>query len=410
MTFQGGGPVVFLHVGGPKTGTTYLQEVLWANRATLRRSGVLYPGRGPGAQFLAAQDLMDTTFHGYRHPGMASAWDRIVADVAAAPGTAVLSHELLSLATPAAVARTMRSLSFAAEVHVVYTMRDLARQIPSVWQEDLKNQHAVPFRRFVRGLRGDDPDPHWLCELFWRWQNPVAILRTWAAALPPEQVHVVTVPPPGASPTLLWERFARTVGIDPDTVGIDLRRPANPSLGVVEANVLRRLNAALGKDFDWPTYEQWVKAAVAGHILGSRPRQLPLRLPVEEHDWVHAWAVQAVAELTTAGYDVVGDLAEVVPAPPAGDVPQRHPDEATPREMLDAAVDVLAALVRTMSGQPARDSTDEKTGADVPPPAEMLPPMVLLRLAVQRLSKDHRSVAVLRSALAIAKSARRRTE
>jgi hypothetical protein len=34
---------VFLHVGSPKTGTTYLQGVLWRNREALRRQGLLLP-------------------------------------------------------------------------------------------------------------------------------------------------------------------------------------------------------------------------------------------------------------------------------------------------------------------------------------------------------------------------------
>jgi hypothetical protein len=32
---------VFLHIGAPKTGTTYLQDVLWSNKAELSRRGVL---------------------------------------------------------------------------------------------------------------------------------------------------------------------------------------------------------------------------------------------------------------------------------------------------------------------------------------------------------------------------------
>lgn len=38
-------PVIYLHIGAPKTGTTYLQNVLWRNRERLRTDGLLYPGR-----------------------------------------------------------------------------------------------------------------------------------------------------------------------------------------------------------------------------------------------------------------------------------------------------------------------------------------------------------------------------
>jgi superfamily II DNA helicase RecQ len=36
---------VFLHIGLPKTGTTYLQTVMWADRDRMRAQGVLLPGR-----------------------------------------------------------------------------------------------------------------------------------------------------------------------------------------------------------------------------------------------------------------------------------------------------------------------------------------------------------------------------
>ena len=36
---------IFLHVGTPKSGTTYLQAVLWQNADALKSEGLLLPGR-----------------------------------------------------------------------------------------------------------------------------------------------------------------------------------------------------------------------------------------------------------------------------------------------------------------------------------------------------------------------------
>ena len=35
---------IFLHIGLPKTATTYLQSILWASREQLERDGVRLPG------------------------------------------------------------------------------------------------------------------------------------------------------------------------------------------------------------------------------------------------------------------------------------------------------------------------------------------------------------------------------
>ena len=52
--------VVYLHVGSPKTGTTYIQDRLALNRAHLARHDVRYPIGARGDMFHAALDLTDS--------------------------------------------------------------------------------------------------------------------------------------------------------------------------------------------------------------------------------------------------------------------------------------------------------------------------------------------------------------
>ena len=70
--------VVHLHIGAPKTGTTYLQDRLMLNAASLSRHGVTVPGPRTGRtdtfHFRAALDLLDQDWGGA--PGHAKgAWD-----------------------------------------------------------------------------------------------------------------------------------------------------------------------------------------------------------------------------------------------------------------------------------------------------------------------------------------------
>ena len=57
---------VYLHVGAPKTGTTYVQDRLALNAASLRRHGYRYPTGPHGDMFLAALDLLDRPWGGMR--------------------------------------------------------------------------------------------------------------------------------------------------------------------------------------------------------------------------------------------------------------------------------------------------------------------------------------------------------
>lgn len=330
---------VFLHVGTPKTGTTYLQDLLWRNRRELDRRGVCYPGKLREAHFLAAMDLQGATVDEVGDLNLPLAWDRLVAEVAAARGTVVVSHELFSPMEPDRIERALQAFG-SAELHIVCTARDLGRQLPAAWQEDLKNRHTLGFSEFLDAVR-DPVNGHWLGELFWRMQDVPDVLCRWAGTLPPQRVHVVTVPPPGSAPEQLWRRFAEVLGVRPD--GLD-DSPAEPnrSLSPAEAQLLRRLNLALPPDLPWRVYERTVRRELID-ALARRPSGAGrCTVPPDHVPWMTEQAKQMVTELADAGYQVVGDLDDLLPTvAPAG----ADPDEVTDSEVLDVALDATRDIV-----------------------------------------------------------------
>jgi hypothetical protein len=301
-------PTVFLHIGVAKTGTTYLQSVLWHNRRTLERQGLRYAARHPADHFRASVDLRQRPFAGEHATLVPGAWD-VTAELAAeAPDRAVVSHETLTRTRTAQVRRAAESLR-TADLHVVLTLRDLGRQVPAVWQEQVKNRSVVRYEQFLHDI-ADRPDsrPH---RHFWEAQDVLGVLQRWGTAVPPEKVHVVTVPQPGAAAGLLWERFAWVLGVDPRSVDTDVPT-SNVSLGVVEAELLRRLNAGMKDRMDWPTYEAQVKRRLSER-LAARSSSPRLAVPAERRTWVKEQAQRIVDGLHAGGYDVVGDLDELLP-------------------------------------------------------------------------------------------------
>lgn len=331
---------VFLHVGTPKSGTTYLQEVLWGNRDRLRSAGVLYPGDRPDAQFLATLDLRDLSYH-EPDPATPGSWHRLTTQARAWDGTTVISHEMLASADADAVARAMASLA-GTEVHVVVTARALARQIPAVWQEDVKNRGSQTFGEFARDLR--DRADTYFATTFWGYQDLPAILDTWGADLPPERVHVLPIPHNGSRDGL-WRRFADLIGVDPSVADGTLA-VQNASMGAAETNVLRLLNDEDAMAvLDWRAYDALVKTFLAVDVLAERPGAEPLRLPAEEREWVGQWSKDTIETLRAAGYAVDGDLDDLMPAPATGREPT-HPDAVSDAEVRAAAVHALAATLR----------------------------------------------------------------
>ena len=333
---------VLVHVGAPKTGTSFVQDVLWLNRELLAEQGILYPADRFDEHFLAALDLLELQWGGLENQAV-GAWDRLATRVREWDGTVVVSHEILATASRPQVRRALESFGDA-EVHVVLSARDLVRQIPAEWQENVKHRRTLGYGDFLDRIT----DPERAGELaswFWGVQEVPDILDRWAASIPRDRVHLVTVPPPGAPPGLLWERYSRAFGLD-DVDGLELDlavERANPSLGVPETALVRRINRAANRVLDPPDYRPLVRELLAHQTLSRRTSSPRLQLPPRLYPWAAELARSWVEEIQTRGYDVVGDVSDLLGAPPDG--AYADPDAPRERAVAGAAVDAIKALL-----------------------------------------------------------------
>jgi hypothetical protein len=168
------------------------------------------------------------------------------------------------------------------------------------------------------------------------------ILDRWAGDLPPAQVHVVTVPPPGGPPRLLWKRFCVAFGLDGLELDLEGER-TNPSLGAPETALVRRINRAANRRLNPADYRPLVRELLAHQTLSRRTGSPRLALPPDAHPWVSAMTASWVAEIERRGYDVVGDLHDLAGAPPVSSY--ADPDNPSERLVAAAAVDALTALL-----------------------------------------------------------------
>jgi hypothetical protein len=340
--------VVYLHVGAPKTGTTYLQERLRLNRATLAEHDVHYPVGTRHDMFGAALDLIDKPWGGEREV-FRGEWDNLVGRVRRARRTAVVTHEILAAARTEQVARAMRDLA-GAEVHLVYSARDLARQIPAEWQESVKHSHRKPFKRYLdRVTKAQRRDPKlW----FWRVHGLPDVLTRWSAGLPPERVHLVTVPQRGAPRDELWLRYCRAFDLDP-AFAPDDDVFGNPSLGIDETALLRYLNRRLKRaGLDRGSYGKLVRQLLVHETLAQRPDMRRVTLPPGVRGWAEEVAEEWVDWVQGAGIDVIGDLDDLRPRFPPEDETWADPDRPRNRRMTDAALDALVVALLELAERP----------------------------------------------------------
>lgn len=327
---------VVLHIGTPKTGTSMIQDLLARNATTLRKQqGVLVPGGAFDHQYRAGLDLLDAP-----SDDNAGAWDRVATEVRRHDGVAIISNELLTRAAPEQIQRAADALQ-PAELDVVISVRDLARQVASGWQEAVKHRATLSFEAFVQGLHADPPRRR-VARGFWDVQDWSAAAERWAARCGAARVHLVTVPPAGTDPHVLRDRLLSAMGIDPAWVPIPAER-LNTRLGAVETKVLRGINARNKPDaLDAGQYAEFVRDRLVRELAERSVDPVRIALAPVEHQWVAGISERWVAAATAAGYNVVGDLADLTPQVD----PQWHdPDDVAADAELDAAYSAIDALL-----------------------------------------------------------------
>ena len=326
---------VFFHVGLPKTGTTYLQTLLWANKDELAAQGVLLPGESVREHLWASGAVREDPKLDRRGEDAPGAWDRLVEEIRAWPDTALVSHEFFAAASAEQVRRACDQLG-GADVHVVVTARDMVSLVTARWQEYVKNGSTVDVDGYPK-REETAPQSEW----DWGTLDLADVLDRWGAHLPADHVHVITLPRPSEPRDALWQRFADVVGIDTSRCD-DSDTTVNESLGVVEVELLRRVNGVLVDFKSAQDRGNWIRSYLAQGKLVPRRGERFWPSP-ERVKQLRVRGDKVVDDLVPRGYEVVGDIDRL--RTPAELPERRHPDSVTDGEMLDAAVATIAAML-----------------------------------------------------------------
>lgn len=325
---------VFVHIGLPKTATSYLQTILWSNRDLLAGRGLVLPGSERRDHLWASRTVRQDPHQDHAPERHRSAWQRILDELASTRGTGLISHEFFAAASAEQAQEMVRALP-TDEVHLVVTAREPLGLFTASWQESLKNGSTTPMPEYARKVSQRST-------AIWNWRtlDLRLVLRRWARAVPPERIHVLVLDP-SAPREDVWERFAGIVGTD--TTGVDLSGSfPNTSMGVAEAETLRRINGSLEgftKAFDKGVY---LRSFLADERLVPRrgDRFWPEPDQVEE---CRRRGEDAVEHLGSAPFDVVGDT-EHLRVPEKLEV-RRSTTSVTEQEVAAVAVDLAATML-----------------------------------------------------------------
>ena len=298
----------YIHVGCRKSGTSALQAAIRGSVDEMSEQGLGLPLAErvdhyngiltPLTSFGADEEVP---------PRVHKAMDRLVSTMSATPGSRLLltMEDLAELSARQATV-LVDALKDEFEVHVIITARDWARQIPSEWQQDVKQRSVLPYVDFVEAVRKRTPDS----DNYYARQDVPEIAARWGAQLPPERVHVVAVPQ-GHDGNRLFELFGGLLGLDPSSLHSAGGR--NPSLGYEQAETLRRINVALGDRLT--NFRRDYRFAVRTFIYHGALRGkkgMSLRLPPDMVAWCHEVTAAQAKQLVERGYDIVGSVDDLI--------------------------------------------------------------------------------------------------
>jgi hypothetical protein len=358
-----GTPVVYLHIGTPKSGTSYLQGRLTANQLAIAEQGFFW-AEPWSRQVRATREVRALRPGRQLRPN--GPWRSLAHEILDWRGrAAIISMEWLVRSRPHQIEAAVASLS-PARVEVVCIARDLARTVPAAWQEGTQNYRTWTWDEFVGAITGERGANRPLRNEFWSQHDLVDVFRRWSTAVPLERTHLITLPPAGQPPELLWDRFCATIGLD----GSSFTSPPrdNASLGVVSAQVMRRLNVILREQgLSRADYTRLGKHVLGKQVLPQqREQEGQITLPDDVRQWLSRRSEAMISELERLPIDIVGDVAELaVSAGATG----RDPNDVSDAEMVDAAVTALAGLL-TWTATREKQLTEADAGDSTP----VLPP------------------------------------
>ncbi|WP_340537546.1 hypothetical protein [Nocardioides sp. GXZ039] len=344
---------LYLHIGLPKSGSTFLQSVLGSNRATLREHGFSYPYVRQEGMFHAALEMAGNPDQwGVDRDEIEGTFDRLVRRGKRLGGDVVISHEIFSAANGKQAKAILDRLGDF-EVHLVITVRNLAQTLTAQWQERVKNGHNVSFEEFaddiLAGLPDDVADYDDDMVGFWRGQNLLWVLKRWRRFVPPERVHLVITPPGGSGPDVLWRRFCEATGMPADVVDVASTPRRNESLGVAQIALLRRVLGELDRIAEaeddalvQPWYAVVAKRWFAQSVLSTARSAKPVA-PAPVGERLEAVTRHWIEVVERIGHPVHGDLAELFPTDVTADTP--HPDDVDDEEMFEGMPQVLARML-----------------------------------------------------------------
>ncbi len=301
---------LILHPGFHKSGTTALQESFAVNRDRLAELGIYYPSIGAKAHHRVAWALTQKPWGWSKRGGERipeKLWDGMVRRISSASqNTALLSSEFFSELDGEKL-RKIRSDVKDRDVKALFTLRPLAKLLPSSYQQYLKYGITIEYEDWLHAIL-DKPGESKVSPTFWKRHSHGKVIARWVDTFGASNVTILIVNE--AQPSFLFDEINQYLSLEPGTLAAE-NSGSNRSLTMEEIALLLELNRKFPKERVWDEYEIFVRAGYIRELTDHVP-PAPDKARLLTPEWAIAKAnqigMEIKEEIKSLGVKVVGDI------------------------------------------------------------------------------------------------------
>jgi hypothetical protein len=304
-------PKLFLHVGFHKTGTTSLQDALNRNRAELLTQGLIYPKT---RRFRAQHEFAWSAgkrgwgwkqFGGSQAgPGPARRMFRLIRS---SKQDVIISSEFLSELTPAKIQKLISSIGDK-DLRVIFTVRPVAKILPSAYQQEVKNGSKLTFDRWLERVLEPEKENRNKTRFWTRHSHHIEIDK-WAEVVGKDRITVIVADE--SKPEFLTESFFKLVQADTSNFRESKKEVVNRSMDLAEIELLRRINAKFDRNMGWDEYVVGIRSTLVKTWTQSLPSEnSPGKLvnPEAFREAIDQRVAQVTEGIRSLGVEIFGDV------------------------------------------------------------------------------------------------------
>jgi hypothetical protein len=302
---------LFLHVGFHKTGTTSLQDALNRNRAELLTQGLIYPKT---RRFRAQHEFAWSAGQrgwGWKQFGGSQAGPgparRMFRLIRSSKQDVIISSEFLSELTPPKIQKLVSSIGDK-DLRVIFTVRPVAKILPSAYQQEVKNGSKLTFDRWLERVLEPEKENRNKTRFWTRHSHHIEIAK-WAEVVGKDRITVIVADE--SKPEFLTESFFKLVQADTSNFRESTKEIVNRSMDLAEIELLRRINAKFDRNLGWDEYVVGIRSTLVKIWTQSAPSEKSpgkLSNPEAFRQAIDHRVGQVTQGIRSLGVEVIGDV------------------------------------------------------------------------------------------------------